>query len=628
MHSRLRLVPLFVLVLAALALLLPLGRAEAFVASQRTGFPATIPNTQRVGFSIPTLADITGDGKPEILVGTVDGQLLVVDATGKLLWRYNVSNAINAAANTRPGLKQSTTPVPIRSSPSVGDITGDGQPEIIIAAGDISSANTHGGVMALTRTGQPIPGWPFISQDVSPDIRLKDGYADGVAGAPAIGDINGDGKNEVVFGSFDHYIYALRSDSSYAPGWPQFAYDSVWSSPALADLTGDGQPEVIIGIDAHIYADTQYSSADGGELQVFSGNGTRLWRAAQDEVMFSSPAVADLDGDGKLEIAAGTGNFYCCFDGTPSNEGKYFTVWNHDGSILWRTDLPAQVVGAPAIGDLNGDGNLEVVVGAKDGKVYAFNGATGQIRWATAVRDIFNNQFIPNPVVYSPMLADYTGNGNDDVFIALGWDIIVVRGSDGVQLTGTSNLDPNKPSYYTNYTIDGAPAIGDLDGNGKLDLVAASASTNGQPPFNPISAQIHVWELSNSTTKASWPQFSRTPDKRGLLVPRLLSASTRQIGGMLEPGDSRDFAVMISTTDGSNASWTVDESDAQNIVSLNGATGSNGEELVVTIGGNKPAGRYTAELTITSAGLPDVTIAVDLTIADDIQNVYVPLLRR
>jgi outer membrane protein assembly factor BamB len=626
MRLRFRLVSLFVVTLAALTFLLPADRTKAFVAPQRAGFPLAVPTTQRVGFGIPTLADINGDGKLEILVGTIDGQLLVVDSTGKLLWRYNVSNAINAAANTRPGLKQSTTPVPIRSAPSVGDITGDGQPDIIVAAGDISSANTHGGVMALTRTGQPIPGWPFISQDVSPDIRLKDGYADGVVGAPAIGDINGDGKNEVVFGSFDHYIYALRSDASYAPGWPQFAYDSVWSSPALADLDGDGQLDVIIGIDAHVYADTQYSSADGGELQVFRGNGTRLWRSAQDEVMFSSPAVADLDGDGKLEIAAGTGNFYCCFDGTPSNEGKYFTVWNHDGSILWRTTLPAQVVGSPAIGDLNGDGKLEVVVGAKDGKVYAFNGATGQIRWATQVRDIFNNQFMPNPVVYSPMLADYTGNGHDDVFIALGWDIIVVRGSDGVQLTATSNLDPDKPSYYTNYTIDGAPAIGDLDGNGKLDLVAASASTNQQ--LQPINAQIHVWELPNSTTKASWPQFSRTPDKRGLLVPRLLQTSTKQLGGLLESNQTREFTVAISTTDGSGATWTVQESDSDGIVSLSSATGGNGDNLLITVGGNKPAGRYTAELTIKSAGLPDVTITVDVTIANSVQNVYVPLLRR
>jgi outer membrane protein assembly factor BamB len=484
--------------------------------------------------------------------------------------------------------------------------------------------------MALTRTGQPIPGWPFISQDIAPDIRRRDGFADGVVGSPAIGDINGDGQNEVVFGSFDHYIYALRSDASYAPGWPQFAYDSVWSSPALADLTGDGQNEVIIGIDAHEHAEPGYTSQDGGELQVFSGNGARLWRSAQDEVLISSPAVADLDGDGRFEIAAGSGNFYCCFDGTPSNEGKYFTVWNHDGSILWRANLPTQVVGSPAIGDLNGDGKLEVVVGAMDGKVYAFDGATGQIRWSTQVRDMFNNQFIPKPVVYSPMLADYTGNGHDDVFIALGWDIIVVRGSDGVQLTATSNLDPNKPSYYTNYTIDGAPAIGDLDGNGKLDLVAASANNSGNnsnPPLQPINAQIHVWELPNSSGKASWPQFSRTADNRGLLVPRLLTASTAAIGGMLEPAQSRTFAIQVKTTDGSSATWTVEESDPSSVISLNRTTGGVNNDLLVTVGGGNAAGRFTGRLTIRSVGMPDVTVNVDLTVRNNLQQVYIPLLR-
>jgi hypothetical protein len=627
MRRRLQLIPLLTFVLALLALTLPAGEAQAFIPPQRSGFPFAAPNTQRVTFSMPTLADITGDGKLEILVGTEDGQLLAVDSTGRELWRYNVSAAINAVASARPGLNQSTAPITIRSAPAVGDITGDGQVDIVVAAGDISSKNTHGGVMALTRTGQPIPGWPFIPQDIAPDISRRDGFADGVVGSPAIADINGDGQNEVVFGSFDHYVYALRGDGSNAPGWPQFVYDTVWSSPALADLTGDGQNEVIIGIDAHLYSEPGYASQDGGELQVFSGNGTRLWRSAQDEVLISSPAVADLDGDGRFEIAAGSGNFYCCFDGTPSNEGKYFTVWNHDGSILWRANLPTQVVGSPAIGDLNGDGKLEVVVGAMDGKVYAFNGATGAILWSAVPRNIFNGPADSNSPLYSPMLGDFTGNGHDDVFIAFGWEITVLRGSDGAQLTASSLADQSRPSFYTDYLILGAPALGDLDGNGKLDLVAASANTTGNPELAPINAQLHVWELPNSSGKASWPQFSRTADNRGLLVPRLLTTSTAAIGGMLQPSQSRTFAIQVKTTDGSNATWTVEESDPNSVISLNRTTGGVNNDLLVTVGGGNTTGRFTGRLTLRSAGMPDVTVNVDLTVRNNLQQVYVPLLR-
>lgn len=641
-----RLITLITFMLITLALIAPPSRStQAFTALNRPGFPLTLPNTQYVRFGMPTLADINGDDKLEILVGTLDGKLIAVNYLGQELWRFDVSAAINnAVAATRPGLRPSNNPIQIRSAPAVGDINNDGQLEIVVAAGDISSMLTHGGVMAVTSTGQPVPGWPFVPRDVAPGIPgffdvksgifpdgAADGLADGVVSSPAIGDINGDGRNEVVFGSFDHFVYALNGDASHAPGWPQFVYDTVWSSPALADLNGDGKLNVIIGIDAHVFNDNEgYTSEDGGELQVFNGDGTRLWRVAQDEVLISSPAVADLDGDGKLEIAAGSGNFYCCNDGTPSEEGKYFSVWNHDGSLLWRTPLPTQIVGSPALGDVNDDGRLEIVVGGMNGVVYTFEGATGRIIWATTVLDNFSNQFNPNPVVYSPVLGDYTGNGVDDVFVALGWNVIVVRGSDGVQLTATTPSEQEPaPAYYTEYSINGAPAVGDLDGNGKLELVAASAFTNNRtPPFTPVAAQIHVWELPNSTAQASWPQFGRTPDNRGVLIPRTLNVSAQTVGGIMPADTTREFRVAVAASDASPISWTVEKNDPSNLIELTRTQNTADGLLVFTVDTNRAPGRYSATLTVKSTGFADQTITVNAVVADNAQDVFLPVLWR
>lgn len=637
MHSRQRLVALLIFALITAALVLGSQPARAFEAPQRSGFPKVLP-TGYVRFGSPTLADITGDGRLEILVGTTDGYLHAVTHTGATLWSADISGAIDARA-VQVGLNRSVSRIPIRTKPAVGTVNG----RIIIAvtAGDVFPAGAgdptwNGAAVVLNAQGQVLPGWPqfpldFIGGGDPTNPGGPDGHSDGILSSPAIGDITGDGVPEIIYGANDQRVYAKSIDGKDLAGWPQWILDTVWASPSIADIDGDGINEAVIGVDAHFYRGPPRFTEDGGDLYVFKGNGDILWRASQDEIFQSSTAVADLNGDGKPEIAAGTGTFYGNIgrvNATGERVGQYFTVWKNNGDILWRTPLPERVFGSPAIGDITGDGKPEVVVGALDGKVYAFDGATGRIIWSSLARDIFNNQFLPNPQVFSPVLGDFTGNGVDDVFIAIGWDVAVMRGSTGELLTGTSNLDPNKPSYYTSYSINGTPAIGDLDGNGKLELVAASASTNGQPPFNPVNARINVWNLTSSTAKASWPQFRRTADNQGKLVPRLLSTSTRQIGGMLEPGDNRDFAIRVSATDGSTVTWTVQESDSSGIITLSRTTGDQGDDLVVTVGGNRAVGNYTARLTIKGTGMPDVTINVNLTVAENIQQVYVPLMRR
>ncbi|MCL4552352.1 MAG: VCBS repeat-containing protein, partial [Candidatus Marsarchaeota archaeon] len=121
---------------------------------------------------------------------------------------------------------------------------------------------------------------------------------------------------------------------------------------------------VILGVDAS--DNSYYGLVRGGYIHVLKHDGTKLagWPQHQDQIVQSSPAVADLDGDGWLEIVVGTGTYY-------PNVGNYVTAFRHDGSILWRTTTGGQVVGSPAIGDVNGDGALEVVVGSEDHNIYA-----------------------------------------------------------------------------------------------------------------------------------------------------------------------------------------------------------------------------------------------------------------
>ena len=480
----------------------------AYEVAPRTGFPVTLPGA-RVGFGSPTLAELTGDGKPEIIVGGIDGIVHAVQGNGQIVWSFNLSPVINNAARAA-GLVASTKPVPIRTAPSVADLTGDGRPEVVVAAGEVFEDKTHGGVVVLDANGQILPGWPQLFRDMGgngADLGSADGYADGSVSTPALGDITGDGKPEIVYGGFDQQVYARRIDGSLVPGWPQWVLDTVWSSPALADLDRNGTLDVIIGVDAHTYCCQPRATEIGGDLYAFRGDGSIMWRAHQDEIFQSSPAVGDLDGDGWLEIVAGTGTYYSA---SGQANGRYISAWNHNGTLRWRTPLSDRAPGAPALGDLNGDGKLDIAIGTMDARVHALQGSTGTPLWSTAVLGLFGTKYGTSPV-YSPIMGDYDGNGVNDVFIANGWEVTVLNGASGQQFTANGSDNSTKPSYYTSYTIAGTPALGDVDGDGKLDLVAASGATNED------RGRIFMWRLPNSTTTASWPMLRGNPQHTGTL---------------------------------------------------------------------------------------------------------------
>lgn len=588
--------------------------AYAAPVGERPGFPVLLSGA-RISFGSPTLADITGDGNPEIIVGGGDGKIYAITGAAQILWTFNASAAIDAKVGHASG-----KPAAIRTAPAVGDINNDGTPDIVVGVGEVFPEPMNGGVVALNKNGQLLPGWPQVPLDFAGGggaFDKPDGYTDGVLTSPSIADITGDGKPEVIFGANDQRVYAKDGQGNNLPGWPQFVLDTVWSSPAVADLNGDGKRDVIIGVDAHNYTGPPRNSENGGDLYVFNGDGSIQWRAHQDEIFQSSPAVADLDGDGKPEIAAGTGTYYGNVSAQPNTIGRYFSVWNHDGSLLWRTPLPERVFGSPAIGDINGDGKLEVVVGALNGKMYAFNGATGAILWSTLGRDVFNNQFIPNPELFSPVLADFDGDGKNDVFAALAWDVVVMKGTNGSLLTGTSSNDA-RPSFHGTYTVLGTPAIGDLNGDGKLDLVQASGDTNQDRGL------VHSWRLGNSTLTASWPLFRHDVQHTGVL-PQLVAPAS--ISAILQTGSSRSYSYIISRSDNQQLSWSIAENDPANIVSLNRTSGSSGDELVVTLKAPNTTGSYSASFTIQTADLSPVTVEISVLAADQVYDTFLPMAR-
>ena len=110
--------------------------------------------------------------------------------------------------------------------------------------------------------------------------------------SPAIGDIDGDGHLDIVVGGGRFYqgavgrqVYAWRRDGTPLPGWPVSTTGQVSSSPALADLTGDGIPEVIVS--------DEPDGSSGPYLYAFRGNGSLLFKVQPKSYFAVTPNIGD-----------------------------------------------------------------------------------------------------------------------------------------------------------------------------------------------------------------------------------------------------------------------------------------------------------------------------------------------
>src|SRR5205814_553870 len=128
---------------------------------------------------------------------------------------------------------------------------------------------------------------------------------------------------EVIAASYDGAVYAWHRDGTPVTGWPISIGNYIIGSLAVADLDGDGKLEVIIGaFDTKVYA-------WHGE------NGTPVagWPIVTGGNIFESPAIADLNGDGKLEVVVGTNDKKVYNFSMPNNstsDPKPWPMFHHD----------------------------------------------------------------------------------------------------------------------------------------------------------------------------------------------------------------------------------------------------------------------------------------------------------
>jgi subtilisin family serine protease/chitodextrinase len=290
------------------------------------------PQALFVGHASLTIADVNGDGKNEIIAGdsgygSGNGAIVVMDEFGAALPGWPV-----------------TTDFGYVSSISVGDVDGDGAFEIVAA-----SKVTPVRLTVLRTDGTTMPGWPIMLDSNEPTGQWVDSL-------PVLGDLDGDGALEIVLGTKTGRAFAFRGDASTLAGWPVEVSPAVlFNSAALGDIDNDGLPEIVMGGRTNSWFDYLYAwNADGSQL---SG-----WPVTPSDFLnyfyfgYGQPIIADVDGDGLLEIVVS------------SDGGEDLFVlrgYRADGSIALGFPKPTLGIGAdtttpPAVADLDGDGHYEL----------------------------------------------------------------------------------------------------------------------------------------------------------------------------------------------------------------------------------------------------------------------------
>ena len=267
-------------------------------------------------------------------------------------------------------------------------------------------------------------------------------------GGAAVGDIDSDGKLEVIFGTYmgDESLYAINAEDGSLL-W------KVWAGPGpldasvkLVDVTGDGQLEVIFATSG------SYGSGAGVMHCLNGNNGSHIWYYDPDTCTDSPPAIADIDKDGELEILYGTFN-----DGI--NGGYVYILNAEDGSLAEKVGpFNGYIQSGPSVTDLDLDGQLDfvIVMFAGDDRIYAVNGSDYSTMWyfqtggsmyhGCSFANLDNDEF-PELVIGS-----YDGK------------VYAIHGENGTKYWEYDGT-------YANFNT----AIADLDGDGYFEVVASGS---------------------------------------------------------------------------------------------------------------------------------------------------------
>ncbi len=327
---------------------------------QATGAPTEMATTDRI-VAAPVLADVDGDGKKDIIVGSTDMRLYVWNGDGELLPGFPV--AVGSE---------------IRAPVAVTDTV---NPQIVVLAAD-------GRLFQFNSDGSPVAGFPV-------ELGIVSYYN---TAQPLIADFDRDGEKEIAVvagGDFDNRLTIVGLDGEVEHRSREIIRQPFDGTPGVADVNADGYPDVLLASMNDLFALNRNATMVNN--YPFKQDSTYLtselagnWIIYYDTYFqyASSPVAADLDGDGACDLAIGSPRYGILgFDGTDGDPIQYFPLMTV-GSIS----------SVPLVADIDKDGDVELAVGSDDGVFYVWDlaGPADGIQWSCAYHDPCHTGLIPD----------------------------------------------------------------------------------------------------------------------------------------------------------------------------------------------------------------------------------------
>ena len=388
-------------------------------------------------------------------------------------------------------LSQSGFPIEgmvVKSSPIVMDLDLDGNKEIYFGSDNnlLHGYNSFGGELT---------GFPFSSTD-----RVRS--------SPAIGDVDNDGQMEIVFGNSSGKLYILNQDGSQQLAYTLLGF--IEDSPALVDIDGDQDLEIVFTT----------TTGSGGQVYVIHHNGVTVSGFPKEiGSMFAGPAVHDLENDGVVDVVCVTydkevwaietvgGATKAGFPftaesrfSTPAtivdvdNDGDYeivagcnsgdLYVLHHDATLYAQYDTGDDIRGGISVGDLNNDGQLDLLFGGYDDNIHVWDPVANELLPGWPVDLGYNS-------LSEPVLADLDGDGQLEVLAARKTGKIFGYESDG-------SLMANFPISVEG-SIESSPAIEDIDNDGDLELIIGTTAGLDVIDIKLDAELMDSWSLYRAT---------------------------------------------------------------------------------------------------------------------------------